>query len=126
MTDHTADLLVRIKNAAAVRRHELVMPYTKIKEAILKILETNGFVKNIQVSEDKSKKNISFELVANKYPTHIKQISKPGHRIYSKGKDIKIPLRGLALVIISTSQGVLNAKEASKKGLGGELICEIW
>ena len=126
MTDHTADLLVRIKNAAAVRRHELVMPYTKMKEAILKILETNGFVKNIKVLEDKSKKNISFELVSNKYPTHIKQISKPGHRIYSKGKDIKIPLRGLALVIISTSQGVINAKEASKKGLGGELICEIW
>jgi len=126
MTDQTADLLVRIKNAAAVRRHELVMPYSKMKEAILKILETNGFVKNIKVTEEKSKKNISFELVANKYPTHIRQISKPGHRIYSKGKDIKIPLRGLALVIISTSSGVINAKEASKKGLGGELICEIW
>jgi small subunit ribosomal protein S8 len=126
MTDQTADLLVRIKNAAEVRRHELEMPYSKMKEAILKILEANGFVKNIKVSEDKLKKNIFFELVANKYPTHIKQISKPGHRIYSKGKDIKIPLRGLALVIISTSSGVINAKEASKKGLGGELICEIW
>lgn len=126
MTDQTADLLVRIKNAAAVSRSELVMPYSKMKEAILKILETNGFVKNIKVLEDKSKKNISFELANNKYPTHIRQISKPGHRIYSKGKDIKIPLRGLALVIISTSSGVINAKEASKKGLGGELICEIW
>ena len=126
MTDQIADLLVRIKNAAAVRRHELVMPYTKMKEAILKILENNGFVKNIQIIEEKEKKNIKFELVATKPPTHIKQISKPGHRIYAKGKDIKIPLRGLGLVIISTSAGVINAKEASKKGLGGELICEIW
>lgn len=126
MTDQIADLLVRIKNAAAVRRHELVMPYTKMKEAILKILESNGFVKNINVVEENAKKNIKFELVATKPPTHIKQISKPGHRIYTKGKDIKIPLRGLGLVIISTSIGVINAKEASKKGLGGELICEIW
>ena len=126
MTDQIADLLVRIKNAAAVRRHELVMPYTKMKEAILKILETNGFVKNINVVEEKEKKYIKFELVATKTPSHIKQISKPGHRIYTKGKDIKIPLRGLGLVIISTSAGVINAKEASKKGLGGELICEIW
>ena len=126
MTDQTADLLVRIKNAAAVQRRELEMPYSKMKEAILKILETSGFVKNIKVTEEKTKKNISFSLASDKYPTHIRQISKPGHRIYSKGKDIKIPLRGLALVIISTSNGVINAKEASKKGLGGELICEIW
>lgn len=126
MTDQTADLLVRIKNAAAVRKHDLVMPYTKMKEAILRILESNGFVKNIKVIEDKEKKDITFELVATKPPTHIKQISKPGHRIYTRGKDIKIPLRGLGLVIISTSKGVINAKEASKKGLGGEIICEIW
>ena len=126
MTDQTADLLVRIKNAAAVHRNELAMPYSKMKEAVLKILETNGFVKNIKITEEKTKKSISFEFSRDKYPTHIRQISKPGHRIYSKGKDIKIPLRGLALVIISTSNGVINAKEASKKGLGGELICEIW
>jgi len=134
MTDQIADLLIRIKNAAAVRKDFLSMPYTKMKEAILLILEKNGFVKNIKIiaetnstsSGQTGKKCISFELVANQYPTHIKQISKPGHRIYTKGKDIKIPLRGLGLVIISTSEGVINGKEASKKGLGGEIICEIW
>lgn len=134
MTDQIADLLVRLKNAAAVRRLDLTMPYSKMKEAILQILEANGFVKNIKISEDTrstgsgqaAKKYISVKLVASKPPTHIKQISKPGHRIYTKGKDIKIPLRGLALVIISTSIGVINAKDAAKKGLGGEIICEIW
>jgi len=126
MIDHTSDLLIRIKNASAVKRSELSMPYSKMKEAILKILETNGFVKDIRITEDKAKKNLSFSLIANKNITHIRQLSTSGHRIYTKGKDIKIPLRGLALVIISTSSGVINAKEAQKKGLGGELICEIW
>ena len=134
MTDQIADLLVRLKNAAAVSRYDLTMPYSKMKEAILKILEENGFVKNIKITEETrstgsvraTKKCLHVEIVATKKPTHIKQISKPGHRIYTKGKDIKIPLRGLALVIISTSKGLINAREASKKGLGGELICEIW
>ncbi len=124
--DQTADLLVRIKNAAAIRKSEIIMPHTKMKEAILKILETNGFVKNIKVFNERSKKYIKVMLSPDKTPSHIKQISKPGHRIYTKGKDIKIPLRGLGLVIVSTSHGIINAKEASKKGLGGELICEIW
>ncbi|OQA02935.1 MAG: 30S ribosomal protein S8 [bacterium ADurb.Bin400] len=57
---------------------------------------------------------------------HIKQISKPGQRIYTKSKEIPRPLRGFGLVIISTSQGMLTGREAYKKGLGGELICEVW
>lgn len=126
MTDQTADLLIRIKNAALAGKYEVVMPYSKMKEAILLIMKQNGFVKDIKVTEDKSKKYLRITISNTKSPSHIKQISKPGHRIYSKSKDIKIPLRGLGLVIVSTSVGIISAKEATKKGLGGELICEMW
>ena len=137
MTDHIADLLVRIRNASMVRKYEVELPFSKMKEAILTILEREGFVKNIEVvEEDKSakgeishksgKKNIKFRISNTKLPTHLKQISKPGQRIYAKSKDIPNPLRGFGLVIISTPKGVITAKEATKLGLGGELICEIW
>ncbi len=126
MTDHIADLLVRIKNASLVKKYEVTLPFSKMKEAILKILEREEFIKNIEVSGEANKKVISFRISHTKTPTHIKQISKPGQRIYVKSKDIPNPLRGLGLVIISTPKGVITAKEASKTGLGGELICEIW
>ncbi|MFA4996445.1 MAG: 30S ribosomal protein S8 [Patescibacteria group bacterium] len=126
MTDHIADLLVRIRNASMVRKYEVELPFSKMKEAILTILEREGFVKNIEVIEEDKKKNIKFRISSTKLPTHVKQISKPGQRIYTKSKDIPNPLRGFGLVIISTPKGVITAKEATKLGLGGELICEIW
>jgi len=126
MTDHIADLLVRIRNASMVRKYEVVLPFSKMKEAILQILEQEGFVKDIEITEENKKKNIKFHISNTKLPTHVKQISKPGQRIYAKSKDIPNPLRGFGLVIISTPKGVITAKKASKLGLGGELICEIW
>jgi len=137
MTDHIADLLVRIRNASMVRKYEVSLPFSKMKEAILRILEREEFVKNVEVFEEEKsakdetahksgKKLIRFRISNTKTPTHVKQISKPGQRIYVKSKDIPNPLRGLGLVIISTPKGVITAKEASKTGLGGELICEIW
>ena len=126
MTDHIADLLVRIRNASMVRKYEVELPFSKMKEAILTILEQEGFIKNIEIVEEDKKKNIKFRISNTKLPTHLKQISKPGQRIYAKSKDIPNPLRGFGLVIISTPKGVITAKQASKLGLGGELICEIW
>ncbi len=126
MTDHIADLLVRIRNASMVRKYEVALPFSKMKEAILRILEQEGFVKDIEIIEEDKKKNIKFRISSTKLPTHVKQISKPGQRIYAKSKDIPNPLRGFGLVIISTPKGVITAKKASKLGLGGELICEIW
>lgn len=126
MTDQIADLLIRIKNASMVRKYEVTLPFSKMKEAILRILEREEFVKDIRISEEDKKKVLSFTISNTKTPSHVKQISKPGQRIYVKSKDIPNPLRGLGLVVISTPKGVITAKEASKAGLGGELICEIW
>lgn len=125
MTDQIADLLVRIKNANKVGKKEVVMPFSKMKESILAILKNEGYIAEFKSTDKKAKKQLIVSL-NNKYLSHVKQISKPGQRIYSKSKDIPRPLRGLGLVVISTPKGVVSANEARKLGLGGELICEIW
>jgi len=125
MTDQIADLIIRIKNAKAINKYNIVMPFSKMKEAILRILKTEGYIAEYKTTEKKTKRYLEITL-DSKPLTHLKQISKPGQRIYTKSKDIPRPLRGLGLVIISTPKGVISAKEARKSGVGGELICEIW
>ena len=102
------------------------MPYSKMKQAILSILKSEGFIKDMIVAETEGKKTLKVILSYDKTPSHIKQISKPGQRIYTKCKDIPRPLRGFGLIIISTPNGVVSGKTAAKLGVGGELICEIW
>jgi len=124
--DQIADLLIRIKNAAMVGKSEVTVTSSKIKKAILDILVREGFLVNVEVFTEDEKQFLRLKLSPAKSPSHIKLISKSGRRVYSKSKEIPRPLRGLGTVIISTSQGVVTGREASKKGLGGELICEIW
>jgi len=124
--DSIADLLTRIRNAAAVRKSEITVSYSKMKEAILNIFQREGFLENIEVVEDDDKKSIKIKISATKVPSHLEQISKPGRRIYVKSKEMPKPLRGLGIVVVSTSTGVVTGREAAKKGLGGEVICEIW
>ena len=126
MTDQIADLLVRIRNISMVGKYELTVSFSKMKEAILNILKNEGFIESYSVAEEDNFKIIKIKISAKKTPTHLKQVSKPGHRIYSSAKDIKTPLRGFGLLVVSTSAGIISAKEANKKGLGGELICEVW
>lgn len=126
MTDQIADLLVRIRNASLVNKREIALPYSKMKEAILAILKNEGFVKDIEVKSEGTQKLIKVFLSPTKKFTHLKQISRPGQRIYSRSKDIPTPIRSLGLVIISTPKGVIAAREAIKMGVGGELICEVW
>lgn len=125
MTDQIADLLVRLRNASAIKKTEVIIPFSKMKESILLILKSEGFIKNIKTQEVKAKKCIRVELT-NRPISHLKQLSKPGQKIYSKAKNLPKPLRGFGLVIISTPCGIITAKEATKKGVGGELICEVW
>ena len=126
MTDQIADLLVRIKNASMVNKFEVAISHSKMKEAILAILKSEGFVKSFDITEDGPKKIIKISLSSTKRFSHLKQISKPGQRIYAKSKNIPHPIRGLGLVIVSTPKGIVRAKDAAKQGMGGELICEIW
>jgi len=124
--DQIADLLTKIKNASAVSKNEVIVSFSKMKEAILNILKTEGFLSDIEVVSEGDKKFFKLIISRKKLPTHLRQISRPGRRVYIKNKEVPKPLRGLGTVIVSTSTGVITGKEAAKKGLGGELICEIW
>ena len=124
--DQIAELLTRIRNATSVRKYSVKTAYSKMKEAILMILKSEGFIADFQVVEDESKKVIEIEISPQNAPIHLKKISKSGQRVYVKNNKIPKPLRGLGTTIVSTSSGIVTGREAAKKGLGGELICEIW
>ncbi|MBU0647435.1 30S ribosomal protein S8 [Patescibacteria group bacterium] len=137
MTDPIADMLTRIRNASAVGKEAIVLPMSKVKYGIARILEREGWVGAVEVIKVKSKKNNSAifdELkIALKYKkndqsviTSIKRISKPGLRIYANRTELPRVLNNLGMAIISTSNGLVTNKEAFKLGVGGEVICEIY
>lgn len=124
--DQIADLLIRIKNATQVKRYEVKTSHSRMKEAILTILKNQGFITGFQIVEEEGKKILQVTISSENAPIHLKKISKSGRRIYVKNKAIPKPLRGLGTTIVSTSSGIITGREAAKRGLGGELICEIW
>jgi small subunit ribosomal protein S8 len=129
MTDPIADMLTRIRNAIMASRKLVVMPHSKIKEAIAKILKDNGFIVDYRVETS----GIFKSLVVTVQPsdgepaiTALQRVSKPGRRVYTSAGDIPLVLGGRGMVIVSTSGGVMSGRDARTKGLGGELICKVW
>jgi small subunit ribosomal protein S8 len=135
MLDPISDMLTRIRNAQKVGHATVSMPLSKLKVAIAATLQTEGFVGDTSIEDvDEVKKNMRIQL---RYITEgrsqkvgaitqINRLSKEGQRRYVRAKDI-IPVKnGYGISIISTSQGVMTGKDAFKKKLGGELICELW
>lgn len=107
-------------------KNEVKTSFSKMKKAILDILEGEGFLSEVKVVNEDNKESLIITISKTKTPTHLKQISKSGRRYYVKSKEIPKPLRGLGTVIVSTSNGIITGREAIKKGIGGEVICEIW
>jgi small subunit ribosomal protein S8 len=137
MTDPIADMLTRIRNASAVKKHEVLLPMSKIKHEIAKILKVEGWVNDVEIIKMPSAKNkfSSFDelKIILKYkksgrPTisSIKRISKPGLRIYANKDNLPVVLDNFGMAVISTSKGLMSNKEAKKQNLGGEVICEIY
>lgn len=136
MIDPIADMLTRIRNAAAIKKAEVVLPMSKLKFNIAKLLETNGWVDKAEVlpAESKEKGSAFDQLrIALKYKadgapmiSSVTRISKSSRRVYV-GKDaLPRVLNGYGIALISTSQGIMTNREAKKKNLGGEVICEIY
>lgn len=129
MTDPIADLLIRIKNAQSSKHKTTLVPYSNLKESLVKILVKNGCLTDYKIEGKKpSVKSLSLTLkYVRKQPAiaQIKRISKPGVRHYVNKFNIKKLTIGRGLVIISTSRGMMTAKEARKQNLGGEIICKI-
>jgi len=127
--DPIADMLIRIKNAQAVKHQTVDIPYSKLKMELAKILETEGLIKSVEVQGKKIKKNIGIELKYQKgepIAANLRKISKPGCRIYRKKEQIRPVRQGYGISIISTPQGLMTDKEARKRKIGGEVLCEIW
>jgi small subunit ribosomal protein S8 len=133
MTDPIADMLTRVRNALASSKPEVFAPFSKIKYAIAKTLEKEGFFDKVEriLSRQKNSKDRFYELkITLKYQENsptisgIKRVSKPGCRLYSGYKDVR--RNNYKTMIVSTSRGIMTTLEAKKRKLGGEIICEIW
>jgi len=130
MSDPIADLLTRIRNATMARHRQVVVPNSKLKLAIVRVLKEEGFIERYQVVQDPPRQMIRIWL---KYDderkpvlTGLKRVSKPGCRIYSRRNNIPWVYSGLGVAILSTSKGVVTDSQARHLGIGGEVLCYIW
>ena len=130
MTDPIADMLTRIRNAAAVRRSVVEIPLSKIKRAIAEALEREGYIHGFEVLAEGPQGLLKVRL---KYGPHgedvinsIRRVSRPGRRRFSAADEIESVLGGTGIRIVSTSKGVLSDRECRKERVGGEVLCEVW
>lgn len=128
-TDPIADMLTRIRNAIAVRKPEVILPHSNIKESVAKILKDSNFIDDVKVKKDTVGKVLTVRINnedASPRITEIVRLSKPGRRYYVSAREIPIVKRGRGLVILSTSKGVMTGDKARSEHIGGELICKIY
>lgn len=129
VTDPIGDLLIQIKNASLAGKKSVELPYSKMKEAVAKILVSEGYLTSASRKGELPKAILHVGLAYDgKTPvlTNLKRVSKPGMRWYIRGKQIPLVMGGMGISILSTPQGVMTGKNAKAKGVGGELLCEVW
>ena len=130
VTDPVADLLTRIRNANLAYKDELDVPVSKVNEAVLGILDTEGYIEGFGREGEGVHQAFRVRLKYGKQRqrtiTGIKRVSKPGRRVYTGRDALPRVLGGLGVAIVSTSQGVMTDKDASRKGIGGEVLAYVW
>lgn len=130
MTDPTADMLTRIRNASNAKHQTVDIPGSNMKKALADILLEEGFIKGFDVIEDGKQGILRVQLKygqnKEKLITGIKKISKPGLRVYVKSDEVPRVLGGLGIAILSTSKGIITDKIARQNSVGGEVICYVW
>ena len=128
MTDPIADMLTRIRNASMIGKTEVILPYSKLKYAIASILANEGYVTAVEkVADNKGELRIELKYEGKTSAIrNLKRISKPGRRSYSGYQDLPRVLSDRGIAVVSTPQGVMSNKEARKRKLGGEIICEVY
>jgi len=134
MLDPIADMLTRIRNAQRAGHKTVSFPGSKVKLAILRVLEARGFIGAVTKETDGPKETL---VVALKYSEkaslqlepaiqELRRISKEGNRVYAKKGEVKKVKNGYGVAVVSTSKGVMAGEDAYRQGLGGEYICEVW
>lgn len=130
MTDPISDMLTRIRNAQIARHSEVEMPFSKLKQAVAKILNAEHYLRSVDEKEEGGKKSLVLTLAYQENGTpaikDIRRISRPGRRVYRKKGELPKVLSGYGIALVSTPEGLMTNREAAKKGLGGEIICEVF
>ena len=130
ISDPIADMLTRVRNAIMVRHDSVLIPTSRMKLAISKILKEEGFVSDYEVVRGKPQRVIKIYL---KYQDRnqsvlngLERVSKPGLRIYVQKGEVPRVYGGLGIAILSTTKGVMTGQQAWRQGIGGELLCYVW
>ena len=130
MTDPVADMLTRLRNANSAHHESVSLPSSKLKTHIAEILQREGYIASWKTEDARVGQTLTLELKYGQERERsivgIKRVSKPGLRVYAKSTEIPIVHGGLGIAILSTSSGLLTNKEASKKGVGGEILAYVW
>ena len=130
VSDPVADLLTRIRNANLAYKDELVTPVSKLNEAVLKILATEGFIEGYaregEGVDQAFRVTLKYGKGRQRTITNLKRVSTPGRRVYVGRGELPRVLGGLGVAIVSTSQGVMTDRDASRKGIGGEVLAHVW
>lgn len=120
------DLIIRIKNAQAVGKKYVRVPYSKMDRAVAGLLERKGFVKKVEVKGRLPKRVLKIYLDSKKSVSGLRFLSKPSLKRYSGYRDLKPVKGGHGVLIISTPEGILTSEEAKRKKVGGKLLVEVW
>ena len=132
VTDQIADMLARIRNATLVQHRQVVMPSSKMCEAVARILKEEGFIEDYEVipATPRPILRISLRYTRTKRPqsviTGLRRVSTPGRRVYAGRHDLPWVRSGLGVAIVSTSKGVMTAQQARRQRVGGEVLCYVW
>jgi small subunit ribosomal protein S8 len=135
ISDPIADMLTRIRNAVRAEHPHVAMPSSKLKAAIAKILEEEGFIDRFEVIEDENKgfktlkiylKYVGKRRHRKSVITDLERVSVPGQRIYAGKDEIPYVLSGMGICILTTSRGVMTGRQARSDGVGGEILCKVW
>lgn len=130
LTDPIADMLTRVRNAGQVRQTHVVMPSSKIKADIARILKDEGFIRNYEIIQDGVQPTLRIWLkyTERKEPviSGLDRVSRPGRRVYSGRRELPRVMSGLGIAIVSTPLGVMTDEQARRRHVGGEIICRIW
>ena len=130
MTDPIADMLTRVRNANSAHHDAVSMPFSKLKSHIAEILQAEGYIAGWKVEDAEVGKTLTITLKYGRNRERsiagVRRISKPGLRVYTKADKLPRVLGGLGVAVVSTSQGLMTDREARKRGVGGEVLCEVW
>ncbi len=130
MTDPIADLLTRIRNALHARKEQVEVPYSRLKEQIVALMQGEGLIREYAVTEVEKHKVLRVWLKYNEAGLPVirglKRVSRPGLRVYVGAREIPLVQRGVGISILSTSRGILVDREARRQNVGGEVLCALW